>query len=85
MCLICTIACGIWESFTGSNFQIYLPWESFVDTSKERGSSTIAVLVFLSYIIILNTVVPISLYVRWAILFIFYYLKKKKNHALKKY
>ncbi|XP_041374106.1 phospholipid-transporting ATPase ID-like isoform X1 [Gigantopelta aegis] len=63
MCLICTIACGIWESYTGYNFQIYLPWESFVDKSKEKGSTTIAVLVFLSYIIILNTVVPISLYV----------------------
>ncbi|XP_050400643.1 phospholipid-transporting ATPase ID isoform X2 [Patella vulgata] len=63
MCLICTVACGVWESFIGYDFQAYLPWESFVPTSKETGSATIAVLVFLSYIIILNTVVPISLYV----------------------
>ncbi|XP_067667224.1 phospholipid-transporting ATPase ID-like isoform X2 [Haliotis asinina] len=63
MCLVTTIACGVWESVVGFDFQLYLPWESFVNTSKERGSATIAVLVFLSYLIILNTVVPISLYV----------------------
>jgi phospholipid-translocating ATPase len=28
MCLFCTIACGVWETITGSNFQIYLPWDS---------------------------------------------------------
>lgn len=64
ICLICTVACGIWESLVGYNFQLYLPWETFVHTNKDNGSTTIAVLVFLSYIIILNTVVPISLYVR---------------------
>ncbi|CAG5125541.1 unnamed protein product, partial [Candidula unifasciata] len=63
MCLICTIACGIWESLVGYNFQVYLPWETFVHRNKDNGATTIAVLVFLSYIIILNTVVPISLYV----------------------
>ncbi|XP_005107403.2 phospholipid-transporting ATPase ID [Aplysia californica] len=63
MCLICTVACGIWETMTGHDFQVYLPWESFVSEDKEKGATTIAVLVFLSYIIILNTVVPISLYV----------------------
>ncbi|RUS90719.1 hypothetical protein EGW08_001523 [Elysia chlorotica] len=63
MCLICSIACAIWETITGYDFQAYLPWESFVPTDQERGSGTIATLVFLSYIIILNTVVPISLYV----------------------
>ncbi|BFZ02549.1 hypothetical protein BsWGS_05588 [Bradybaena similaris] len=63
ICLICTVACGIWESLVGYNFQLYLPWETFVHTNKDTGSTTIAVLVFLSYIIILNTVVPISLYV----------------------
>ncbi|XP_025076903.1 phospholipid-transporting ATPase ID-like isoform X3 [Pomacea canaliculata] len=63
MCLICTIACGVWEAVTGYDFQAFLPWESFVHPAKARGATTIAVLVFLSYIIILNTVVPISLYV----------------------
>ena len=38
------------------------------DYTKEAGATVIAVLVFLSYIIILNTVVPISLYVRSVIL-----------------
>ncbi|KAH9519100.1 Phospholipid-transporting ATPase ID [Bulinus truncatus] len=63
MCLICTIACVVWELITGNKFTAYLPWESFVSSDKVSGSVTIAVLVFLSYIIILNTVVPISLYV----------------------
>lgn len=56
----------------GYDFQIYLPWEYFIpgttlgtkDGSKSQGSTTISLLVFFSYIIILNTVVPISLYVR---------------------
>ena len=28
MCLFCTIACGIWETVTGSNFQMFLPWDA---------------------------------------------------------
>ena len=64
MCVICTIACGIWEAYRGYDFQIYLPWESFISTDRNTGSTIISLLVFLSYLIILNTVVPISLYVR---------------------
>ncbi|KAK7116638.1 phospholipid-transporting ATPase ID-like isoform X1 [Littorina saxatilis] len=63
MCLICTVACGVWEAVTGHDFQVFLPWEYFIPEAKGSGSTTIALLVFLSYIIILNTVVPISLYV----------------------
>lgn len=63
MCAICTVACGIWESYRGYDFQLYLPWDSFVSTDRNIGSTTISLLVFLSYLIILNTVVPISLYV----------------------
>lgn len=63
MCVICTIACGIWEAYRGYDFQIYLPWESFISTDRNTGSTVISLLVFLSYLIILNTVVPISLYV----------------------
>ena len=54
----------------GYHFQIYMPWDTFVpggpdtDGSKAAGATVIAVLDFLSYIIVLNTVVPISLYVR---------------------
>jgi len=36
-----------------------------VDQSVTVGSTVTAVLVFLSYAIVLNTVVPISLYVRY--------------------
>ena len=63
MCAICTIACGIWESFRGYDFQVFLPWESFISEDRHAGSTIISLLVFLSYLIILNTVVPISLYV----------------------
>lgn len=63
MCVICTIACGIWETFRGYDFQVYLPWEGFISQDRNTGSFVISLLVFLSYLIILNTVVPISLYV----------------------
>lgn len=63
MCAICTIASGIWEWFRGYDFQVYLPWESFVSRDRNVGSTVISLLIFLSYLIILNTVVPISLYV----------------------
>ncbi|XP_071844250.1 phospholipid-transporting ATPase ID-like isoform X2 [Apostichopus japonicus] len=55
-CLICTIACLIWEINYGNNFQGYLPWTI-------PSPVVIALLIFFSYVIILNTVVPISLYV----------------------
>lgn len=69
MCLTMTISCGIWETLVGSKYTVYLPWESFVPGSAdkagnvEEGATTISLLVFFSYIIIFNTVVPISLYV----------------------
>lgn len=72
MCLVCTIACGIFESVVNYEFQVYLPWESYVpgtyqntkEGSVAEGATVISLLVFFSYIIVLNTVVPISLYVR---------------------
>ncbi|KAL8613377.1 hypothetical protein ACOMHN_057097 [Nucella lapillus] len=63
VCLICTVACGVWEGVIGYDFQIFLPWEYFIPEEKGPGALSIALLIFLSYIIILNTVVPISLYV----------------------
>jgi len=63
MCAIMTICCGFWESFFGYDFGIYLPWEKFLSQDRRIGSIQKSLLVFLSYIIILNTVVPISLYV----------------------
>ncbi|CAH1166769.1 unnamed protein product [Phyllotreta striolata] len=63
MCLFCMIACGIWESLVGQYFQTYLPWDSLVPSEPLGGATIIALLVFFSYAIVLNTVVPISLYV----------------------
>ncbi|VDN51599.1 unnamed protein product [Dracunculus medinensis] len=67
MCLICTILCGVWERTTGRYFTIYLEWDrSIVPKAEERSSQQIVIIAFLmffSYGILLNTVVPISLYV----------------------
>ncbi|XP_071051029.1 probable phospholipid-transporting ATPase IM isoform X2 [Onthophagus taurus] len=63
MCLFCMIACGIWESLVGRYFQTFLPWDSLVPSEPLGGATIIALLVFFSYAIVLNTVVPISLYV----------------------
>lgn len=59
MCLILAIGNCIWEYNQGYRFQVYLPWAADV-----KSSFFSAFLVFWSYVIILNTVVPISLYVR---------------------
>ena len=45
-------------------FQIYLEWDTLVPSDPAGGAIVIALLVFFSYAIVLNTVVPISLYVR---------------------
>jgi len=58
-----TICCAIWESSIGYYFRLYLPRESFISKNKNSGSIQLAFLVFLSYVITLSTVVPISLYV----------------------
>ncbi|XP_033230353.1 phospholipid-transporting ATPase ID isoform X2 [Belonocnema kinseyi] len=63
LCLFCMIGCGIWESLVGYDFQAYLPWDSLVPSEQLVGATVIAFLVFFSYAIVLNTVVPISLYV----------------------
>ncbi|XP_039607693.1 phospholipid-transporting ATPase ID isoform X1 [Polypterus senegalus] len=58
MGVILSIGNTIWEKEVGFLFQIYLPWDKGVDSVVFSGF-----LSFWSYIIILNTVVPISLYV----------------------
>ncbi|CAI2350474.1 unnamed protein product [Caenorhabditis sp. 36 PRJEB53466] len=66
MCLICTILCAVWEYQTGRYFTVYLPWDDVVPSPEQRGGRQVALIAFLqffSYIILLNTVVPISLYV----------------------
>ncbi|MGH0178484.1 UNVERIFIED_CONTAM: hypothetical protein FKN15_077648 [Acipenser sinensis] len=59
MCIILAIGNGIWEYQKGFYFQVFLPWPESVPNSAFS-----AFLTFWSYVIILNTVVPISLYVR---------------------
>ncbi|XP_044132199.1 phospholipid-transporting ATPase ID-like isoform X2 [Bufo gargarizans] len=58
MCIIQAIGNAIWESKQGYYFQVYLPWAEGVNNAAFSGF-----LMFWSYVIILNTVVPISLYV----------------------
>merc|ERR1719481_740640 len=47
----------------GYYFQSYLPWDTVVPVEPVAGATVISLLVFFSYAIVLNTVVPISLYV----------------------
>ncbi|XP_007945213.1 phospholipid-transporting ATPase FetA-like [Orycteropus afer afer] len=58
MCFVLAIGHGIWERKKGYYFQTFLPWEEYASSSLVS-----AILIFWSYFIILNTVVPISLYV----------------------
>lgn len=43
--------------------QVYLPWEKIIPKDTLKGSTVIGLLIFFSYAIVANTVVPISLYV----------------------
>uniref|UniRef100_A0A452IYM6 Phospholipid-transporting ATPase n=1 Tax=Gopherus agassizii TaxID=38772 RepID=A0A452IYM6_9SAUR len=58
MGIILAIGNSIWEQQVGAHFRIYLYWSEVVNSSVFSGFLT-----FWSYIIILNSVVPISLYV----------------------
>jgi phospholipid-translocating ATPase len=58
LAIVCSIAESIWETRTGDPFQWYVPWEDGLDSPE-----IIASLQFFSYIIVMNTLVPISLYV----------------------
>uniref|UniRef100_A0A8C6FQI2 Phospholipid-transporting ATPase n=1 Tax=Moschus moschiferus TaxID=68415 RepID=A0A8C6FQI2_MOSMO len=58
MCFLLAVGHYIWENNKGYYFQDYLPWEDYVTSSVFS-----ATLIFWSYFIILNTMVPISLYV----------------------
>lgn len=58
MCTFMAIGNAIWEASDGSEFVVFLPREPGVDAPLSSFLS------FWSYVIVLNTVVPISLYVR---------------------
>ena len=57
------ICCGFWEYHTGSKFNVYLNPDKSNSTNVLIDSVEISALIFFSYIILLNTVVPISLYI----------------------
>lgn len=63
ICGFCSIASAIWEGLVGYDFREYLPWESIIPTQPFQGATVLGFLVFFSYAIVMNTVVPISLYV----------------------
>lgn len=64
MCLFSSLACGIWELISGRHFiGAFLPREAFIPADNLSGATITAILTFFSYLIVLNTVVPISLYV----------------------
>ena len=69
MCSVLAIGNGIWEVREGSVFTVFLPREDGVNAALSSFLS------FWSYVIILNTVVPISLYVRYVLAQQDYYTK----------
>jgi len=76
----CAIGCGLWEAMVGFKFQAYLPWEEFVPGSvlvasnatvfHVSGPLVLALLNYVAYIIMLSSLIPISLYVRYFTFFI---------------
>ncbi|XP_066491522.1 probable phospholipid-transporting ATPase IM [Tiliqua scincoides] len=58
MGLILAVGNSVWEHQVGIHFQIYLYWNKALNSSLFSGFLT-----FWSYVIVLNSVVPISLYV----------------------
>lgn len=63
MCLFASIACGVWEMMTGRHASKYIPKDTITKDESFTGITVKSIIAFLSYLILLNTVVPISLYV----------------------
>ena len=64
LAVISAVGHVIFESLWGKEFQTYLPWPDTVSQEKVAPSEFVSgCLMFWSYIILLNTLVPISLYV----------------------
>jgi phospholipid-translocating ATPase len=65
LCLIASIGSYVWDQHFADSFNEYLPNYRLTSDGTEisRKSIFTAILSFLSYIILMNTVVPISLYV----------------------
>ncbi|KNC75458.1 hypothetical protein SARC_12017, partial [Sphaeroforma arctica JP610] len=58
LCTISGIGSGLWAKNTGEDFEIYLPFETGLDSPAVIGT-----LAFFTFIILYSTLVPISLYV----------------------
>lgn len=63
MCLFASIACGVWEMMTGRHASKYIPTDKITKDESFTSVTLKSIFAFLSYLILLNTVVPISLYV----------------------
>lgn len=59
VCTLCAIGTTIWEQLFGRDFQIYLPWEEFYKDSVV----IIGIVHWPSFVMVLNTLIPISLYI----------------------
>lgn len=59
ICTLLAIGTTVWEEITGKHFQIYLPWEGFYKDSVV----IIGIAHWPSFIMVLNTLIPISLYI----------------------
>jgi magnesium-transporting ATPase (P-type) len=82
VCGFCTVAAALWEGVIGYYFQSYLPWDRVVVQQHIQGSTVIGMLVFFSYAIVLNTVVPISLYVSVEVRYLLNYRRTSALHRL---
>lgn len=76
ICAFCSFGCAIWEAVLGQHFQVYLPWDKFIPKDISTGATFIGFLVFFSYAIVLNTFVPISLYVSVEVSIFYTYFSK---------
>ncbi|KAK3742317.1 hypothetical protein QZH41_018533 [Actinostola sp. cb2023] len=59
ICVVLSICTTLWEHFTGQYFQVYLPWPSFY----KNNTVIIGIAHWPSFIMVLNTLIPISLYI----------------------
>ena len=63
LCLIASVGAAMWEKYTGDSSSVYLPPQVIMGEVYDLSPIAVMALSFIAYIILLNTVVPISLYV----------------------
>lgn len=59
ICTMCAIGTTVWEELFGKHFQVFLPWEDFYIDSVV----IIGIVHWPSFVMVLNTLIPISLYI----------------------